>query len=134
MEMGDREARPPGEPPVVAVVKDLFFGSRIRETARVVAVPIEVVKTPEALETALARPIRLAIVDLTAGFDYERIFGALRAHEVPAVGFTTHVLASETRPWHARCARAVTKETLTRELATFLRDGVSPLAAPASEP
>jgi hypothetical protein len=113
---------------VVAVVKDLFFTARIRETARVVSVAVDVVKSAEALAAALGTPARFALVDLTAGFDYERIFTELAAHGVPAVGFTTHVLARETRPWHARCARTVTKETLTRELAALLRDGI-PAAA-----
>jgi hypothetical protein len=43
----------------------------------------------------------------------------------PVLGFTTHVLARQTQPWHARCARVVTKETLTRELPALLRDGVA---------
>ena len=41
------------------------------------------------------------------------------------LAFTTHALARETQPWHARCARVVTKETLTQELPALLRDGVS---------
>jgi len=41
------------------------------------------------------------------------------------LGFTTHVLARQTQPWHGRCARVVTKETLTQELPTLLRDGVA---------
>ena len=41
------------------------------------------------------------------------------------LAFTTHVLARQTQPWHARCARVVTKETLTQELPALLRDGVA---------
>ena len=39
---------------VVAVVKDLFFVARIRETARLAGVPLEFARTPGELETALA--------------------------------------------------------------------------------
>ena len=44
----------------------------------------------------------------------------------PVLAFTTHALARETQPWHARCARVVTKETLTAELPSLLREGVAP--------
>ena len=65
---------------VLAVVSDLFFVARIRETARLAGVPV--------------------------------------------LGFTTHVLARQTEPWHARCARVVTKDALTQELPQLLRGGV----------
>ena len=41
------------------------------------------------------------------------------------LGFTTHALARQTQPLHARCRRVVTKETLTQELPTLLREGVA---------
>jgi hypothetical protein len=110
---------------VVAVVRDLFFVARIRETARLAGVPLEFARTPEALETALGGPVRFALVDLTGGFEYPRVFAALAAHGVPVLAFTTHALARETRPWHERCAQVVTKETLTRELGTLLREGIA---------
>ena len=44
---------------------------------------------------------------------------------VPVLGFTTHALARQTQPLHAHCARVVTKETLTRELATILKEGIA---------
>jgi hypothetical protein len=40
------------------------------------------------------------------------------------LGFTTHALARQTQPLHARCARVVTRETLTQELARFLAEGI----------
>jgi hypothetical protein len=40
------------------------------------------------------------------------------------LAFTTHALARETQPWHARCDRVVTKETLTQELPELLRHGL----------
>jgi hypothetical protein len=115
---------PPG-PPVLAVVKDLFFVARIRETARLAAVALTLARSPEEVETGLAAAPRFALLDLTGGFDYERIFRALEAAGVPVLAFTTHALARQTQPWHGRCARVVTKETLTAELPTLLREGVA---------
>jgi hypothetical protein len=113
-----------GESRVVAVVKDLFFLARIRETARLVGVPITFAKTPEDAASALGAPTRLVLVDLTAGLDHERLFAVLAGQPAPVLAFTTHALARETQPWHDRCDRVVTKETLTRELPSLLREGL----------
>jgi len=109
--------------PVVAVVKDLFFVARIRETARLAGVPLTFARTPEDLMAALAGAPRFVLLDLTAGLDYDAILGAAEQAGVPVLAFTTHVLARQTQPWHARCERVVTKETLTTELPTLLREG-----------
>jgi len=109
---------------VLAVVKDLFFVARIRETARLAAVPLTFAKTPDDVDAAIGDPPRFILLDLTAGLDYARILDAAAAAHVPVLAFTTHALARETQPWHARCARVVTKETLTQELPTLLREGV----------
>jgi hypothetical protein len=114
------------EPPVVAVVRDLFFVARIRETARLAGVPLVFARTPEELATALNAPARFVLLDLTSTFDYARVFATVEAAGGPPVlGYTTHVLARQTQPWHGRCARVVTKETLTQELPTLLRAGVA---------
>jgi hypothetical protein len=113
---------------VVAVVRDLFFVARIRETARLVGTPLVFARTPEEIATQLApEPPALVIVDLTTnGWDYAAIFDALAATpDVPVLGFTTHALARETQPLHARCRRVVTKETLTQELPGLLQHGLA---------
>jgi hypothetical protein len=114
-------------PGVVVVVKDLFFLARIRETARLAGVPARFARNPDELASALSPAPRLVVVDLTADVDRARIFDVLeQAGERPAVlGFTTHAAARQTAPWHARCDRVVTKETLTRELPTLLEQGVA---------
>ena len=112
-----------GAAAVVAVVKDLFFVARIRETARLAGVPLSFARTPDDLATALAGAPRFVLLDLTAGLDYEAILGAAERAGIPVVAFTTHALARQTQPWHARCERVVTKETLTAELPTLLREG-----------
>ena len=111
---------------VVAVVRDLFFVARIRETARLAGVPLEFARTPEDLATALVSRPHFVLLDLTGGFDYARVFETVSAAgNPPVLGFTTHVAARQTQPWHARCGRVVTKETLTQELPALLRDGVA---------
>ena len=111
--------------PVLAIVSDLFFVARIRETARLAGVPIEFAKTPEQVATSLGRVPRLVLLDLTAGYDYELVFATLEGARPPVLGFTTHALARQTQPWHPRCDRVVTKETLTQELPRLLKEGVT---------
>jgi CheY-like chemotaxis protein len=114
---------------VLAVVKDLFFVARIRETARMVGTPVTFARATEDVASALAaEPPDLVILDLTTpGWDYEAILGALETAgtRVPVLGFTTHALARQTQPLHPRCERVVTKETLTQELPRILREGVA---------
>ena len=113
------------EAPVIAVVRDLFFVARIKETARLAGVPLVFVRTPDELTVRLGEPARFVLLDLTAGFDYDALFAAADAAGVPVLAFTTHALAKQTQPLHARCKRVVTKETLTQELPALLRDGVA---------
>jgi hypothetical protein len=107
----------------VAVVRDLFFVARIREVARLAEVPLVFARTPDELSAALGEGAGRVLLDLTAGFDYAALFAALeRATPRPeVVAYTTHALARQTQPWHARCDRVVTKETLTQELPALLR-------------
>ncbi len=114
----------PAQGSVLAVVKDLFFVARIRETARLVGVELTFARSLDEIETKLTMPPRFVLLDLTADFDYDRLFRALGGAAVPVLAFTTHALARQTQPWHSRCARVVTKETLTAELPTLLREGV----------
>src|SRR5207247_11217900 len=83
--------------PVLAVVSDLFFVSRIRETGKLTGVAVEFARTTAEVEAALARGPRFALVDLTAGFDYDRILETAEVARVPVLGFTTHARAREDR-------------------------------------
>ena len=114
-----------GEAPVLAVVSDLFFVARIRETGRLAGVRVAFARTVSEIEAALAQGPRLVLVDLTAGYDYERVFTALAGARAPVLGYTTHALGRQTQPWHARCDRVVTKETLTQELPRLMKEGVT---------
>jgi hypothetical protein len=119
------DAREGGDAPVLAVVSDLFFVARIRETGRLAGVPIEFARTPEQIAVSLGHAPRLVLIDLTAGYDYDRVFAALEGARPAVLGFTTHALARQTQPWHPRCTRVVTKETLTQELQRLLKEGVT---------
>jgi hypothetical protein len=111
------------------VVRDLFFVARIRETGRLAGTEVVFARTPAELRTALAAgPTDLVIVDLTTpGQDYGPLFDTREeaGAGVPVLGFTTHVLARQTQPLHARCTRVLTKEALTRELGDILRTGLA---------
>jgi hypothetical protein len=113
-----------GDSRVLAVVKDLFFVARIRETARLAHVPLTFTRTLEELRSGLPHA-RFVLLDLTGGFDYEGMLAAAQSAGVSVLGFTTHALARDTQPWHARCERVVTKETLTQELPRLLQEGVA---------
>ena len=106
------------------MVKDLFFVARIRETARMVGVPLLFARTPDELEQAAAGTPRFALVDLTSDLDYEAIFRVAERARLPVLAFTTHARARQTQPWHGRCRRVVTKETLTQDLGALLQNGV----------
>ena len=125
--MADTPGAPVPPVPVLAVVRDLFFVARIRETARLCSTPLAFVRSPEELASALSARARWILLDLTGGFDYARLFEAIDAAvpRPPVLGFTTHVLARQTQPWHGRCDRVVTKETLARELPALMREGIA---------
>src|SRR5262249_31100873 len=114
-----------GVAPVLAVVSDLFFVARIRETGRLTNMRIEFARTAADIEASLAHGARLAVVDLTAAFDYERLFAVPGGRGVPVVGFTAHGVGREAQPWPGRCDRVVTKEMLTEELPRLLKEGVT---------
>ena len=114
---------------VLTVCRDLFFTARIGETGKLVGTAVEFVRQPSDLsqKLGLSQP-GLILVDLTTpGWDYDALFNTLESHEPrpPVLGFTTHVLAKTTQPWHRRCDRVVTKETLTQELSEILTQGLA---------
>jgi len=115
------------DPRVVAVVKDLFFVARVRETARLAGVPLVFARSVAELQATLSAPARFVLLDLTGGFDYDGLFATLDAASPrpPVLAFTTHALAAATRPYHDRCDRVVTKETLSQELPVLLKEGIA---------
>jgi hypothetical protein len=122
---------------VVAVVRDLFFASRFGETARLLGVVLDVARSPRELPPLLVPAPSLVILDLTVGdWDYGELFGALesRAPGTPILGYTTHVLARQTRPLHGRCRKVLTRESLTRELPGILGGGLAAVPEESLDP
>jgi hypothetical protein len=110
--------------PVVAFVRDLLFSSRIAETARRLGYPFRPARSLDELRAALAGSPSLVMLDLTASdLDLDAALGEIEAagRPAPVLGWTTHVLWKTTRPFHDRCDRVVTRETLTAELPELLR-------------
>lgn len=111
--------------PILALVRDLLFSSRIGEVAKRLEYPFHAARTVEEFRGALADKPGLIMVDLTA--DALDLDAALRAVEAagrlaPVLAWTTHALWKTTKPLHARCDRVVTRETLTEELPQLLRE------------
>jgi hypothetical protein len=110
--------------PVLALVRDLLFSSRIRETAIRLGYAFRVARTVEELGPALAERPGLLLMDLGAhGLDLDAALTAVEAagRPAPVLGWTTHALWKTTRPLHGRCDRVVTREQLTAELPELLR-------------
>lgn len=114
---------------VMAAVDDLFFAARIRETARQVGVPVEIVPAAQ-FEAALARRqdrngTSFVIVDLnsTEAVDLIRKLKA-NAYSSPIfiVGFASHV-ASEliAAARMAGCDQVMARSAFTQQLPDLLR-------------
>jgi CheY-like chemotaxis protein len=105
-------------------VRDLLFSSRIAETARRLGYPFQAARSLDDLRAALTGRPGLVMLDLTAdGLDLDAALREIEAagHPAPVLGWTTHVLWKTTKPFHDRCDRVVTRETLTAELPELLR-------------
>ncbi len=121
-------------PDVLALVDDLFFMSKMTETARQVGVALQTVSTGDAFLAAAAASSgtpgspRLLLVDLNAKA------GALQAIEtlhsegnpLPVIAFLSHVqvdLAERARA--AGCQQVMPRSKFTMELAQILRQAKS---------
>jgi hypothetical protein len=110
---------------VVAHVRDLLFSSRIGDTARRLGYPFRATRSIDDLRAALAGAPGVLLLDLTgSGLDLDAVFREIDAagRPAPVLGWTTHVLWKTTKPFHERCERVVTRETLTGELPELLRE------------
>jgi DNA-binding NarL/FixJ family response regulator len=108
---------------VVALMDDLFFQMKLAETAKHLGVEVKVAATPEALQTLLAPPPRLLIVDLNSHSQPIAMIQRLRAEKngVRVVGFLSHVqtdLAAQARA--AGCDEVMPRSAFTQNLAAIL--------------
>ena len=113
-------------PPLVALVDDLMFLSRIREAARACGVDVASARSSEALLAAARAGARLVVVDLDgARVPWRDALAALRADPalgtLPVVGFLSHVrgdLAEEARS--AGASRVLARSAFVAELPRLL--------------
>ena len=114
---------------VIALVDDLFFQSKLVETARNVGVVVQTVTTGDALVSAAAsNPPRLLLVDLNARQGPLDAIERLHAsgNPLPVVAFLSHVqteLAEKARA--AGCHRVLPRSKFTADLAEILRQAKS---------
>ncbi len=113
---------------VIAAVEDLFFGTRLAETARQLEVPLRLVRSATEL-VADARTSRpdLIILDLDASSCRPLdALGDLKADPdlaaIPVLGFFSHVHGDIRRAAKAAgCDRLLPRSTFTAELPEILR-------------
>ena len=108
---------------VVALVEDIFFLAKIKETAKQVGVALETAGTPAALEEAARTGgTSLLIVDLNARGSIEAIEMLHAAgNTLPMIAFFSHVQADlAERARVAGCEQVMPRSKFTRELAEIL--------------
>ena len=119
---------------ILGFVRDLFFSSKIAETAKALAYPYFFARTEAEFFSRLedGRPALLIIDLTTTDLDLVSFFAALHAKNpgIPVLAFTTHALWRTTSPVHARCQKVVTKETLAGELPEILQGFLGKAPAP----
>jgi CheY-like chemotaxis protein len=108
---------------VVALVEDIFFIAKMKETAKQAGVALETVGSPTALaEAAQAAETSLLIVDLNALGSIEAIEMLQAAgNTLPMVAFFSHVQAElAERARVAGCEQVMPRSKFSRELAEIL--------------
>ena len=112
---------------ILGFVPDLFFSTKIRDTATYLGHTATISRTPDdLLNKARELSPDLLIVDLTAeDVILEEPLRQLRQEgdisPVPLLAFTTHAAWKQTAPLHALCDQVVTKEVLARDLPALLQ-------------
>jgi DNA-binding NarL/FixJ family response regulator len=113
---------------VVALVDDLFFQAKLRETARQTGITLEsAAKGEQLLAAAAASPAALVIVDLNARDGALEAVEQLNKSQAPGnrrrvIAFLSHVqteLAERARA--AGCEQVMPRSSFTRNLAAILR-------------
>jgi len=119
---------PGAERRVLVVVPNLFFATRIGETARTLGIATEACEPARLAERVHAGRPALAIVDLHAPGALEAVRAARAdpAGELPVIGFYSHVdpaLAQAAR--EAGITQVLTRSAFTARLAAILRDALA---------
>jgi CheY-like chemotaxis protein len=121
---------------ILVAVDDLFFLAKIRETARLVGVPVESVDPKRLPERLAQAPARAVMLDLNhrSGAAVEAV-RALKADpattRVPVLGFVSHVqtdLIAAARA--AGCDEILARSAFTAQLPELLRKFAIPVEKP----
>jgi DNA-binding NarL/FixJ family response regulator len=113
----------------IALIDDLFFQAKLRETAKLAGVTVETAATGEQLlRAAAASPAALVIVDLNARQGALEAVVQLRLTDAPGnprrvIAFLSHVqteLAERARA--AGCQEVMPRSKFTQNLAAILRE------------
>ena len=111
---------------ILAFVPDLFFSTKIQDTAKHLGHAATISRTPDDfVRKAQELSPALLIVDLTAeGMGLEELLAKLRIETetapIPLLAFTTHAAWKQTAPLHRLCNQVVTKDELSRDLPALL--------------
>ena len=111
---------------ILAFVPDLFFSTKIQDTAKHLGHAATISRTPgDFVRKAQELSPALLIVDLTAeGMGLEELLAKLRLETetapIPLLAFTTHAAWKQTAPLHRLCNQVVTKDELSRDLPALL--------------
>jgi CheY-like chemotaxis protein len=125
-------------PTVAAVVDDLMFLSRIRESARPSGVSVVTVRTKDALVEAARGGAALVLVDADSGrLPWAAAVRALRADPalaaLPVVAFLGHVnVAAADEARSAGVTRVVTRGAFVAELPALMAAAAPPSQETAS--
>jgi len=108
---------------VLVLVDDLFFRTKIVETARQVGVDLACFATPQDLvDEARAKPPALIVLDLNAGNNPLQAAEQLaRGNSTPLIAFLSHVqtdLAERAR--QAGCTEVMPRSQFSKELPAIL--------------
>ena len=112
---------------LLAVIDDLFFLSKIQQTAKLVDVCVELVAPGQLAERVVQAPVRAVILDLNhrsgSALDALRAIKAdAKVGATPVVGFLSHVqtdLAAAAR--EAGCDLVLARSTFSQKLPELLR-------------
>jgi AmiR/NasT family two-component response regulator len=119
------DAPPPAPtPPVLALVRDLIFASKISATARAIGIACLIVRDPARLTD---QPGDLLLVDLNEPGAIEAAAAWGQRHSRPVVGFVSHVDAARiAQARDAGIPRVMARSAFVEALPNLLRQINSP--------
>lgn len=112
---------------ILGFIPDLFFSTKVRDTAQYLGHATEMSRTTDDLiQKARQLAPSLVIVDLTAEeVNLEgplmQLRGETQTATIPLLAFTTHAAWKQTAPLHRLCNQVVTKEVFSRDLPALLQ-------------